>query len=356
MRKILCLLLTAMIFLTACQAPLPVQSPETTGTAPTTVPETTGTVPTTVPETTAPTAPTEPPVLQTVYFWTEQKVTNAQGNGGVYTRTYDAKGNLLTDSYAAADGNTTYSYTYTYDETGKMLTRDSVDSHSTKDHTEYTYDPAGRLVTELFTNSENYSVKVDYIYREDGKIAEKIVVYDKTQEITAYTYDENSRLVKEEHTIHSAEKVQQNTVMEYTYDAAGNKLTQTETRMGELSRKEEWTYNEAGKMLTYKELDGQGNPGEGMKYIYDNQGRLEEETFYKGETAEDAAVYVYDEAGRVIKRASGIPYEKFITVNRILLYTYDEFGNLLTEVTTKKDGTELSRREYTYIAMELPVK
>lgn len=356
MRKILCLLLTAMIFLTACQAPPPVQSPETTGTAPTTVPETTGTVPTTVPETTAPTAPTEPPVLQTVYFWTEQKVTNAQGNGGVYTRTYDAKGNLLTDSYAAADGNTTYSYTYTYDETGKMLTRDSVDSHSTKDHTEYTYDPAGRLVTELFTNSENYSAKVDYIYREDGKIAEKIVVYDKTQEITAYTYDENSRLVKEEHTIHSAEKVQQNTVMEYTYDAAGNKLTQSETRMGELSRKEEWTYNEAGKMLTYKEFDGQGNPGEGMKYIYDNQGRLEEETFYKGETAEDAAVYVYDEAGRVIKRASGIPYEKFITVNRILLYTYDEFGNLLTEVTTKKDGTELSRREYTYIAMELPVK
>jgi YD repeat-containing protein len=351
MRKILCLLLTAMVFLTACKAVPPAETPETTGTAPTTV-----TTAPTVPETTAPTAPTEPPVMHTVYFWTEQKVTNTQGVGGVYTRTYDEKGNLLTDSYAAADGNTTYSNTYTYDETGKMLTRDSVDSHSTTDHTEYTYDPAGRLVTEMFTNSENYSAKVDYIYREDGNIVEKIAVYDKTQEITAYTYDENGRLLKEEHTVRAGEKVQQSAVMEYTYDGAGNKLTQTETRMGELSRKEEWTYNEAGKVLTYKEFDGQGNPGEGMKYIYDNQGRLEEETFYKGETAEDAAVYVYDEAGRVIKRASGIPYEKFITVNKIILYTYDEFGNLLTEVTTKKDGTELSRREYTYIAMELPVK
>ena len=350
MKKLICLLLAA-VFLAGCQTAVPGESTETTATAPTTA--TTAPV---NPESTAPTAPTEPPVLETAYFWTEQKVTNAQGAGGVYTRTYDAKGNLLTDSYAAADGNTTYSHTYTYDEAGKMLARDSKDSHSATDHTEYTYDPAGRLVTEVFTNSENYSAKVDYVYREDGKLVEKLAVYDKTQEITAYTYDENGRLLKEEHTVRTGEKVQQNTVMEYTYDASGNKLTQTETRMGSLSRKEEWTYNEAGKVLTYKEFDGQGNPGEEMKYIYDNQGRLEEETLYLGGTAEDSAVYVYDEAGRVIKRASGVPYEKFITVNKIILYTYDEFGNLLTEVTTKKDGTELSRREYTYIAMELPVK
>ena len=39
-----------------------------------------------------------------------------------------------------------------------------------------------------------------------------------------------------------------------------------------------------------------------------------------------------------------------------VLIHYDENGNLLTEVTAKKDGTELSRREYTYITMELPVK
>ena len=350
MKKLICLLLAA-VFLTGCQTTAPGESTA----APTTAPTVATTAPT-VPETTAPTAPTEPPVLQTAYFWTEQKVTNAQGVGGVYTRTYDAMGNLLTDSYAATDGNTTYSYTYTYDAAGRMLTRDSVDSHSASDHTVYTYDPAGRLVTEVFTNSENYSAKVDYVYREDGQIAEKMAVYDKTQEITAYSYDESGRLVKEEHTVRTSDKVQQSTVMEYTYDASGNKLTQTETRMGSLSRKEEWTYNEAGKVLTYKEFDGQGNPGEEMKYIYDNQGRLEEETLYLGGTAEDSAVYVYDEAGRVIKRASGVPYEKFITVNKIILYTYDEFGNLLTEVTTKKDGTELSRREYTYISMEVPVK
>ena len=351
MRKILCLLLAAL-FLTGCQAVSPAETPETTVTAPTTA----GTEPTAPTETTAPTVPTEPPVLETRYFWTEQKVTNAQGVGGVYTRTYDAKGNLLTDSYAAADGNTTYTYTYTYDEAGKMLTRDSVASYGTTDRTEYTYDPAGRLVTEVFTNTENYSVKVDYVYREDGQLAEKLAIYDKTQEITVYTYDENGRLLKEEQTTRTGEKVQQSIVMEYTYDAAGNKLSQAESRTGTLYRKEEWTYNDAGKVLTYQEFDGQGNLGEGMQYIYDNQGRLEEETFSKGGTAEDSAVYVYDEAGRVIKRASGVPYEKFITVNRILLYTYDEFGNLLTEVTTKKDGTELSRREYTYISMEVPVK
>ncbi len=353
MKRVLCLLLAALatVSLTACKDRPPVETAGTTELAPTTAP-----TEATVPETTAPTVPTEPPVLHTVYFWTEQKVTNTQGIGGVYTRAYDEKGNLLTDTYASDDGKAAYSNTYTYDSAGRILTHDTNDSHYATGHTEFSYDAAGKLVTETFSNSENYTAKTDFTYGPEGKIAEKVTVYDKQEDRTVYTYDENGRLVKEERTVRAGEKVLQSSSVEYTYDEAGNKLTQTEIREGNPVRVEEWTYNEAGKVLTYRELDGKGNVGEGMKYVYDKNGRLEEETFYRGESAEEAAVYVYDEAGRVIKYASGIPYEKFITVNRIILYTYDEFGNLLTEVTTKKDGTELGRREYTYISMELPVE
>ena len=85
-------------------------------------------------------------------------------------------------------------------------------------------------------------------------------------------------------------------------------------------------------------------------------GKLQEEV--RDREAWHAAVHgvTVSWTGRVVKKATGTPYEKFIDVRENVLYTYDENGNLLTEVTAKKDGTELSRREYTYISMEVPVK
>ena len=48
------------------------------------------------------------PATKTVYYWTEEK-----HNGfPVYTRTYDEKGNLLTDIYASSDGYGGSTHTY----------------------------------------------------------------------------------------------------------------------------------------------------------------------------------------------------------------------------------------------------
>lgn len=351
MKKCLCFLLIAVL-LAGCGAKPPAETGGTAGSAPTTV----STEPTVAPAPTEPTAPTEPPQLHTVWVWTQQTISGNQGSGGVYTRSYDKKGNLLTDAYASNDGKAGYQEAYTYDEQGRMLTHASYDSHSATGKSEFIYNDAGLLVTELFTNNEGYSAKTDYTYGSYGELVEKVTVSGKTEDRTVYTYDEMGHLIKEEQTLRTGEKETKPLRLEYTYDQNGNRLSKSEFRMDTLHRKEEWTYNQANQPITFRYTDGKGTVMEEAKYLYFPDGKLDQETYYEGKSAVSAIYYIYDDAGRVVKKASGTPYEKFIDVRQNVLYTYDEHGNLLTEVTAKKDGTELSRREYTYISMEVPVK
>ena len=142
----------------------------------------------------------------------------------------------------------------------------------------------------------------------------------------------------------------------HNWEENGNKASRKEYRMENLYLQEQWTYDNLGNVLSHRVYDSKDREQEAVEYLYFPDGKLDQETFYRGASSVSANYYIYDEAGRVIKKATGTPYEKFIDVRQNVLYTYDEHGNLLTEVTAKKDGTELSRREYTYISMELPVK
>lgn len=356
MKKCLCFLLAAVL-LSGCGVKTPSQTDGTAQTVPT-APSSQPTAPTTVPtEPSAPTEPTEPPVLHTVWFWTQQTVTDAEGNsGGTYTRSYDKKGNILTDIYASADGRAAYNEAYTYDDNGRMLTHASYDSHSATGKAEFFYDAQGKLVTEQYANNEGYSAKTDYTYGGSGELVSKLTVTGKTEDRTTYVYNEKGHLSREEQIIRSGTKVVLTYLVEHTYDENGNRLTKKETQNAVLNRLEEWTYNAVGQVLTHKVTDGRGIVLEEVKYLYFSDGKLDQETFYKGGQPDAANYYIYDDAGRVIKKAIGTPYEKFIDVSRYILYTYDEHGNLLAEITTDKNGKEISRREYTYISMEIPVK
>ena len=350
MKKCLCFLLLAAL-LAGCGAKPPAETEGTTAS----VPEE-GTTATTIPEETGSAEPTEPVQLQTVWLWIQQTVTDTKSSGGVYTRSYDNMGNMLTDKYASNDGKAAYNEAYTYDSRGKMLTHATYDTYSATDKAEFFYDAQGVLVEELFTNTDGYSAKTTYTYGSYGELVEKLTVSGKTEDRTKYTYDEKGRLSREEQTVLTGTKETKPLTLEYSYDEFGNRLSKKEYRNENLYRVEEWTYNQSGQVITYQYADGNGNVLDKVKYLYFADGKLDQETYYKGSVAESACYYIYDDAGRVTKKAIGTPYETFISVSQNILYTYDEHGNLLTEVTVKKDGTELSRREYTYISMEIPVK
>lgn len=354
MRKFLLFLLVAVLLLTGCQGAPSTDPTETTQTTPTT-PQTNP--PTTVPETvpTVPTDPTAPPEMQTVWLWTEQSYqSTVEGSGSLMTRTFDEAGNLLSSNYASADGKVTYGTSYTYDFLGRVLTEENYYSGLPTVHTEYIYNADGQVDTETFSDGQDNSGTVVYTYGTDGQMKEKLLIQDKMVDHTVYTYDSQGKLLKEEQVVKVLEKVTSTRTVEYTYDDRGNKLS----IVNSTGLKQLWTYDEDGKLLTYRELTTDDVLVQGMIYEYDEQNRvlLEYICTENMENPNKKYIYEYDESGVLTVKYICTPNSNRLNASQFVRYTYDENGNLLSEICTDRKNQEVSRREYTYISMEIPVK
>lgn len=294
------------------------------------------------------------PATKTVYYWTEEK-----HNGfPVYTRTYDEKGNLLTDTYASSDGYGGYSYTYTYDENGNCLSEYSTDVQGCSTSITYTYDENGRLLTEINATRDGYSSHqstIQYFYNASGQL-EKSVETEPDSDVQVeilYTCDEGGRVLKEEtHFVYPDQRLKMYT-NEYSYDAMGNKLSECFYNRDELCSKTTWTYDEAGR-LTGEFLHNDSY----TVYAYDEAGHLVEKT--EGRIVNEVSkpsytlYYQYGENGHLSQR-----YELDGQGNKyhITEYTCDESGNVLQERHyTNADGSLSLQKDYTYIAIEVPNK
>lgn len=149
----------------------------------------------------------------------------------------------------------------------------------------------------------------------------------------AYTYDERGNLIHVDNVFEG-----ETSVVTYTYNEKNLLLT-----MKEDARTATYTYDEAGKRLTYEWSTEVGVYRE--EYVYDAQGALEKTlvTFEDGQqttvypqtdeapTVDTHGTCTYDDKGRLLKEvfANG---ESFT-------YTYDEYGNKITERYTWNDTT-----------------
>ncbi len=360
MKKACCLFLAVIIILSlaACRAPRPDANASTgAATGGTTSDEASQPTETTAGET----QPEETqPGSKVLYLCTEESYTTSDG-GGITTRTYDEKGNLLTDFYKSKSGDVGYGESYTYDEKGNVLTHKSYDKHSQLNkETTNTYNEAGQLISQYFTSRSGsegaaYTTKSDFFYDEKGLLVKKV---DTNPEDTnspvhsefhyVYTYDEKGNLIKEDW-INVNDGVQTpHSWKAWTYDAKGNKLSETDNR----GFKTEWTYDDRGNMLSESEYDDWGN-FKGTTYTYDKENRLLTMASAK-DTLTEAFIYEYDEGGHEIARYRC--YDKIDKANAVSIFksTYDENGNKVSEICCRPDGTETSRTTYQYIAIELP--
>ena len=87
--------------------------------------------------------PVTKPPTKTVYYWTQKKMQSG-ATTTIYSRTYDPKGNLLTDA-CQVNKVTSYSYAYTYDTKGNCLTETCEDQYKGKWSVAYFYDDSGKL-------------------------------------------------------------------------------------------------------------------------------------------------------------------------------------------------------------------
>ncbi|WP_423230880.1 polymorphic toxin-type HINT domain-containing protein [Acetivibrio saccincola] len=233
--------------------------------------------------------------------------------------TYDELNRLK--SVTDPDGNTT---TYTYDAIGN---RKSV-TYPNKTTTEYEYDYLSRLIS-LLNRNEAGEIISSYKYTL-GPAGNRIRTEENNGRVIKYTYDDTYKLIKEEIENPDGDK----TIIEYTYDAVGNRLSKSVN--GVVT---EYTYDENNRLITEGQTvytyDKNGNTlskktktGEEVTYTYDYNNRL---TKVNITGAKDASTVEY------AYNVDGIRVQKVVDGIEVTNYLVDE-NRLYAQVLEERDG------------------
>ena len=236
----------------------------------------------------------------TTYDLNGNALTVTDANGNVTTNTYDALNRVLTANTICSDTSKNVSKSYVYDNMGRVRSKTANGVQ-----TSYQYDSLGRVYQERSAKSFK-----GYFYEGVSQYAKEQLVGINHQIIysaTQYEYDAEMRVIKV--------KESSNETASYTYDANGNKASETLAN-GVVST---YTYNGCNKITklvtksgnsTISEyeysyyLDGsdackiRNESGiiETTSYEYDGLKRLTEESVSNGTTM-DTYAYEYDDYG-----------------------------------------------------------
>ncbi|WP_207642560.1 DNRLRE domain-containing protein [Inediibacterium massiliense] len=276
------------------------------------------------------------------------------------TKSIDSKGNQTNYSYnnggeitalTGQFGSYRYNANYNYDDLGRV--RKVIGNGISA---EYAYNEKGLPVSFKLGNG-GYSVnsydeanRLSKIvnYTDNGKILSSdsykydsrgnIIAITTLKGITNFEYDDLCRLIKE--------IIPNGTIIEYSYDAAGNRLTKKVTKR---SNRQTicYSYDAANQMTV---VDGQ-------RYTYDNNGNLLSDGSrrfvynvandlieVKNSTGETLASFTYDALGRRNSMTTGrntVYYHYSGNGNKVICetdsnnnilasYTYDGYGNLIS--------------------------
>ena len=231
--------------------------------------------------------------------------TTTDPNGNSTKKVFDKAGRLIK---VIADGKTT---TYEYNGNGS---RESV-TYPGGATEEYTYYADG-LNKTLVNKKADGTVIDSYSYTYDG--AHNQTSKTDSKGVTDYTYDSLERL--------ESTTEPNGRVTSYTFDKAGNRLTETVTA-GTSAVTTTYTYNEQNRLMNT--VSNSGSTTETVYYAYDNNGNMvskstetakpvDPETIgsfslYKAGTVTETAVtfYEYDVWNQLTKAVTGDKTEKY---------------------------------------------
>ncbi|MBH8609076.1 DNRLRE domain-containing protein [Thermoactinomyces sp. CICC 10521] len=267
--------------------------------------------------------------------------------------TYDANGNVTQQKLTAGSTVITQGFAYNsnnqltkitsnganqawfnYNEQDQVARRKTADGNMTFNR----YNGAEDLVErDIFDKYGNLLYSFVYAYDNKGRIT-SVTETDGTNppKTTSYQYDALDQLTKETRP--------DGTVIEYTYDETGNRLTKKVTQGGN-STTTTYTYDDADQLTSVN----------GTNYTYDANGNL---------TSDGSKTYVYDAANHLIqvKDSSGNTIASFTyradgmrktmtTASGTITFHYDQRNNVSYE--TDQSGAVVA--SYTYDDNNLPV-
>ena len=236
----------------------------------------------------------------TTYDLNGNVLTSTDANGNVTTNTYDALNRVLTANTVCSDTSKNVSKSYVYDNMGRVRSKTANGVQ-----TSYQYDIFGRVYQELSPKSFK-----GYFYEGVSQYAKEQLVGINHQTIyssTQYEYDAEMRIAQV--------KESGNLTATYTYDANGNKVSETLAN-GVVST---YSYNGCNKVTKLVTKSGNSDISsyeysyyldgsdackvrnengiiETTSYDYDGLKRLTKESISNGKTA-DTYSYEYDDYG-----------------------------------------------------------
>ena len=276
----------------------------------------------------------------TTYDLNGNALTVTDANGNVTTNTYDALNRVLTANTICSDTSKNVSKSYVYDNMGRVRSKTANGVQ-----TSYQYDSLGRVYQELSPKSFK-----GYFYEGVSQYAKEQLVGINHQTMyssTQYEYDAEMRIAQV--------KESGNLTATYTYDANGNKVSETLAN-GVVST---YSYNGCNKVTKLVTKSGNSDISsyeysyyldgsdackvrnengiiETTSYDYDGLKRLTRESISNGKTA-DTYSYEYDDYGNRSKMVAN-GSEEYETV-----YDYTVNGKytalLQKEIKTVKEAS-----------------
>lgn len=237
-----------------------------------------------------------------------QKITDVVTD--ITEQTFDGQGNMvLEEIYGGENGDKLEERTtYTYDERGNVLCSEEYWDNASRSWSriwEYEYDDKNQKIKGVLVATKEGQKDTTYLYSydEDGRMVEqKRLQEDEIREIIKYTYDEAGNILCESSNIPSKGDVWTNTTYQYVYDEMGNILKKEKFDNGMLYETWIYTYDAAGNMLTQAN-SGIDVVGPGLwSYEYDEQGNCIKESYLFAENdPASTESWEYDSEGRLLK-------------------------------------------------------
>lgn len=246
---------------------------------------------------------------------------DAQSSNGdsVQGSTTETKWLMESETYVYEDPSLgTMTSSFTYDELGNVL---SVAQNTVSGDLSvvYNYDENGRCVGMDLTQGD---ATMKYVFTLDGagnRIKSEIYNGEELFQTSNCTFDKNGNMLTQQNINSSYESL-----VEYTYDEAGNVLGYSSSVNGELSSACTVEYDDQGRQLRSTTMDAQGNVSSVTEVTYDGNTETQITTAADG------------------------------TVLTTLVKTRDDNGNV---VAMELSGTNAMPYTYTatYISIEVPV-
>ncbi|MBX2997110.1 MAG: Ig-like domain-containing protein [Caldilineaceae bacterium] len=253
---------------------------------------------------------------------------------------YDHLGRMITKSYTRpTQANLDFqmlSVSYTYDANGNILTtaeQKTLNGAAISESSIYTYDPLDRVQTRTRVDHDGRSKTVQYDY---DRLGNRIAVRDADGLVTSYTYDGRNRL----ETVTTEAGV---TVYTWWPDNLLRTVTYPNFTVQDRSMADAYDRADRARKIENKRVGPVIEAYSSYLYTYDANGNRLSQTEFQAaltgsQTMTVSYAYNYRNQLRQVDYGNG----------RAVAYTYDKVGNRLTEIGVDALSGQAINRSYRY--------